>query len=291
MLVVRLEGGLANRMFQYALFIHLKKKRKDVFVDESSFQPSWSFEKISLKDTFPQINCPEIDLSKFWLETKQNKIVKLLRNIAESFGGKYFYQKDFIFYDQLLEDQPLERYYRGYWQSEKYFSDVFDEVKAAFTFDNFDEQRNIDVADNMQNENSIAIHVRKGKDYSRNGGITYGTCPKEYYTKAIDYMMQKVANPVFYVFTDNPKWVKDNITGIKYQLVDWNPVSGKKNYRDIQLMSCCKHNIIANSSFSWWGAWLNGNPDKIVIGPKQWFNPLSKISKFGDIICDSWIAL
>ena len=156
-------------------------------------------------------------------------------------------------------------------------------------FDAFTEKENIETSEKMQSENSVAIHIRKGKDYMQQV-LTAGTCPKEYYVQAIEYIRENVENPVFYIFTDNPEWVKENLGFIDYTLVNWNPVSGEKNYRDIQLMSCCKHNIIANSSFSWWGAWLNATPNKIVIGPKIWFNPEGKIKVVDDIICDKWIS-
>lgn len=290
MIIVKIEGGLANRMFQYALFLSLRNKRKDVFLDEKTFKPAWSFEKISLKKTFPHIDCPEGDLSKFKVETRQGKVSHLIRNYVEKFSHKYFFQKEFRFYPEILGELPQDIYLRGYWQSEKYFDSVKDEVRCAFSFDPFTETNNIETSKKMSSENSVSIHIRKGKDYIQQE-LTAGTCPLEYYVKAINYVKERVDNPFFYVFTDNPEWVKENLGFIDYKLVNWNPVSGEKNYRDIQLMSCCKHNIIANSSFSWWGAWLNPNPDKIVIGPKMWFNPEGKIKVFKDIICDSWIAM
>ena len=290
MIIVKIEGGLANRMFQYALYLSLKHKRDDVFLDEKTFRPAWSFEKISLKKTFPHIDCPEGDLSRFKVETRQGKVAHAIRNIVERFSSKYFFQKEFRFYPEILEKLPKDVYLRGYWQSEKYFLDVEGEVRKAFTFDAFTEKENIKTSEKMQSENSVAIHIRKGKDYMQQV-LTAGTCPKDYYVKAIEYIRENVENPVFYIFTDNPDWVKENLGFIDYTLVNWNPVSGEKNYRDIQLMSCCKHNIIANSSFSWWGAWLNANPNKIVIGPKVWFNPEGKIKVVGDIICDNWLSI
>lgn len=290
MIVVKIEGGLANRMFQYAFFLSLRKKRDDVFLDEKTFKPFMEFDKFSLRNTFPSIDFPECDLTEFKIETRQGKFNHLIRNVVEKFSKKYFFQKEFRFYPELLSTLPKNIYLRGYWQSEKYFVDVKDEVRNAFTFDPFTESKNITAAAQMSKENSVSIHIRKGKDYLQKR-MTYGTCPLSYYIDAINYIKHNVDNPSFYVFTDNPQWVNEKLNFINYTLVDWNPVSGEKNYRDIQLMSCCKHNIIANSSFSWWGAWLNKNEDKIVIGPKTWFNPDGDIKIFGDIICDNWIAM
>ena len=290
MVIVKIEGGLANRMFQYALFLSLRNRRNDVYLDEKTFKPAWSFEKISLKKTFPHLDCSERDLSNFKVETRPGKVAHAIRNIVERISNKYFFQKEFRFYPEILDNLPKDIYLRGYWQSEKYFKDVEEEVRKAFTFDAFTEKENIKAAEKMRNENSVAIHIRKGKDYMQQV-LTAGTCPKEYYVKAIDHIRTHVDAPKFYIFTDNPDWVKENLGFIDYTLVNWNPVSGDKNYRDIQLMSCCKHNIIANSSFSWWGAWLNSNPNKIVIGPKVWFNPEGKIKVVGDIICESWVSM
>jgi hypothetical protein len=104
-------------------------------------------------------------------------------------------------------------------------------------------------------------------------------------------MKESVVDPVFYVFTDNQDWVKENIKDIEYTLVDWNPTSNKRNFRDMQLMSCAKHNIIANSTYSWWGAWLNRNPDKIVIAPEPWFNPEVKFYKHNKVASDLWVKI
>lgn len=138
----------------------------------------------------------------------------------------------------------------------------------------------------MLSENSVAIHVRKGADYQSKQNRK-NTCTIDYYRLAIDYIRMHVQNPVFYVFTDNKDWVIENFTDLDYTLCDWNPTSGKQNYLDMQLMSCAKHNVIANSTYSWWGAWLNENSDKIVIAPKRWFNKIVT----PDILPEQWIKI
>jgi|WetSurMetagenome_2_1015567.scaffolds.fasta_scaffold01922_11 hypothetical protein len=289
MIVVKLEGGLANRMFQYAFYLAIKEIRNDVFIDENSFKPAWSFENISIKKTFPNVQFKDAEMKHFYAESKNSKLVKLLRNILEKYSDKYFHEEETKYYPTLINNLPKNCYLRGYWQTEKYFYGIKDKIIKAFSFNTFTENENIITAKQMSEENSISIHVRKGKDYFCNGGITYGTCTLEYYKEAIKYINEHIPNPIFYVFTDNPQWVKDKFQFINYKLVDWNPVSGEKNYRDMQLMTYCKHNIIANSSYSWWGAWLNQTPDKIVIGPKVWFNKEIKQGK--DIIPHKWIVI
>ncbi len=116
-------------------------------------------------------------------------------------------------------------------------------------------------------------------------------CGADYYMAAIDYIKAHVDHPVFYVFTDNPSWLKDNMPAFDYTLVDWNEVSGKRSFRDMQLMSCAKHNIIGNSTYSWWGAWLNPHPDKIVIAPDRFFNVTNDFFAKQDIVCEDWKRL
>ena len=118
------------------------------------------------------------------------------------------------------------------------------------------------------------------------------TCPVEYYQKAIAKIKELVDHPIFFVFTDNPQWVKDNFKGIDYRLVEDNPADGWGSHFDMQLMSLCKHNIISNSTYSWWGAFLNGNNNKIVVSPEVWFNPDSCEEYTSDkLLCKNWIAL
>ena len=291
MIVVNISGGLANKMFMYAMYMAIREKRDDVFVDEASFKASYSFEKMSIKDVFPDLEFPEIQSKyKFWSERNSSNIARFIRRILEKTTKSYYREESYKYRPQLINNLPKDCYLRGYWQTEKYFLPIEEKVRKAFEFPRFTEKNNLIVSENMRKENSVSIHIRKGGDYMRPGGTGHGTCTKQYYDNAIKFIKDRVKSPVFYIFTDNKDWVKENISLEKYILVDWNPVSGPTNYRDIQLMSCCKHNIIANSSFSWWGAWLNSNKDKIVIGPEIWFNPDNR-SQPEDLICDSWIKL
>lgn len=118
------------------------------------------------------------------------------------------------------------------------------------------------------------------------------TCPLDYYRKAIAYIKEKVDNPKFYVFADNPAWVTEHFNEFDYTLIEGNPPAGWGSHFDMQLMSYCKHNIISNSTYSWWGAFLNKNPEKIVILPHQWFNPKScEESTSEKVQCKGWVAL
>jgi hypothetical protein len=156
-------------------------------------------------------------------------------------------------------------YIDGYWQSELYFRDIEGIIRKQFTFKKIS-QENKDIAEEMRGIESVAIHIRRG-DYV---GTKYEhACPKEYYSKAVDYIMNKSKIDKIYVFSDDVQSAATIINDgleVKFQFIDIN--NGNTSYQDMYLMTQCKHNIIANSSFSWWGAWLNANPNKIVVAPK-----------------------
>lgn len=300
MIAVNINAGLANQMFHYAFGRGLMAKGLDICFDQSNFQPrsQWSFESISLQDAFPDIEIKQMPEQNFkWVFPREdNRFVmryqQLMRKLHNLIGDEvYIMESSFSYTDGIEKKARKNCIYRGFWQSEKYFKHCENDIRNQFSFLPFDEKKNIEIVNKMSKENSVAIHFRKGLDYLQKGGMADGVCPPEYYHKAIEYMKQYVENPVFYVFTDNQDWVKEHIHGLDYILVDWNEISGKRSFRDMQLMSYARHNIISNSTYSWWGAWLNSNPQKIVIAPKSWFNKNDYRNRDNDIVCESWIKM
>ena len=300
MIAVNVNAGLANQMFHYAFGRGLINKGYDVFFDQINFRyrKEWIFENIRLQDEFPNIESKEMPKGKFkWICIHEtNKVSKGLRLIMINFHNligdeKYIFETDYGYISDIEGKITKNCILKGFWQSEKYFAHCKDDIRKQFSFLPFDEKKNIAIMNKMEKENSVAIHLRKGADYLQSELMGKGLCGVEYYIKAIEYIKQNVDNPVFYVFTDNPEWVKNNLPKFDYILVDWNEVAGKKNFRDMQLMSCAKHNIIANSTYSWWGAWLNPNPNKIVIGPTKFFNPINKFFSSSDIMCEDWVRI
>ena len=300
MIAVIVNAGLANQMFHYAFGRGLINKGYDVFFDQINFRyrKEWIFENIRLQDAFPNIEIKEMPKGKFkWICIHEtNKVSKGLRLIMINFHNligdeKYIFETDYGYISDIEGKITKNCILKGFWQSEKYFAHCKDDIRKQFSFLPFDEKKNIAIMNKMEKENSVAIHLRKGADYLQSELMGKGLCGVEYYIKAIEYIKQNVDNPVFYVFTDNPEWVKNNLPKFDYILVDWNEVAGKKNFRDMQLMSCAKHNIIANSTYSWWGAWLNPNPNKIVIGPTKFFNPINKFFSSSDIMCEDWVRI
>ena len=184
-----------------------------------------------------------------------------------------------------------DQYIIGVFQNARMVETIEKDVKRCFTFQPFSDERNRKLEKEMEECEAVAIHVRKGKDYAQR--VWYqNTCPVEYYQKAVRLMAEKVNHPKFYVFADNPEWVKVHFKDFDYTLIEGNPASGWGSHFDMQLMSICKHNIISNSTYSWWSAFLNVHSEKIVIGPKIWFNPESCEEFTSDrTLCEKWLAI
>ena len=294
MTVVALTDGLANRMFQYAFGIGLESQGIKVLYDKSHYKrkkdQTWEF--VELEDPFPNIDIAYTKPFQFFFTFPGN--IKGSRYIIKLFKWlrleTVFIEPSLAYIPDIKDKVQRNTLFYGHWQTELYFNKWADIVKKQFTFLPFSEEKNIQCCRMMKEEESVAIHVRKGKDYCQ-WKSTHGICEKDYYLNAVNYIKKNIQNPIFYIFTDNPQWVKNNLKDFDYILVDWNPIKGKYNFRDMQLMACSKHNIIANSTYSWWGAWLNDNPNKIVIAPKKWVNGTEQELVDNNIIPESWIKL
>lgn len=284
-------GGLANRMFQYCMSLYLRRKGYEVYVDNNYKATKWKMEDIDWERIFPNAKILQASNSLIFNYGGGYDCFSKIRRHYLSFTASV-YEMPNAFYIPSEEDLERSQYLIGIYQSAEMIDEIKDLVVTDFIFSKFTDKSNSDLEREMRGCNSVAIHVRKGKDYLIRPNYL-GTCPMEYYLQAIEYLRKFVKNPRFYVFTDNQEWVKTNFKGIDYHLVDNNPSIGWGNHFDMQLMSCCKHNIIANSTYSWWGAYLNENPEKIVIGPKYWFN--ADMDRYKNLqnktLSKDWVAL
>lgn len=290
-IVIRMAGGLANRMFQYCMSLYLRRKGYEVYVDNNYKATKWKMEDIDWERIFPNAKILQASNSLIFNYGGGYDCFSKIRRHYLSFTASV-YEMPNAFYIPSEEDLERSQYLIGIYQSAEMIDEIKDLVVTDFIFSKFTDKSNLDLEREMRGCNSVAIHVRKGKDYLIRPNYL-GTCPMEYYLQAIEYLRKFVKNPRFYVFTDNQEWVKTNFKGIDYHLVDNNPSIGWGNHFDMQLMSCCKHNIIANSTYSWWGAYLNENPEKIVIGPKYWFN--ADMDRYKNLqnktLSKDWVAL
>lgn len=286
MVTVYIGGGLANKMFQYAFSLAIKKKGYGVLYDTHTFKTEFQHDQVTLQSIFENVEITENDKVNYIAAGKNSKFFRMWKRIMPWYVSEHAY----LYNDKVWKQIRKYCYVESSWQDERYFENVEEEVRRAFIFPNFIDSRNMDVQKKMLESNSVAIHIRKGDGYGT-WNIFSNTCPKEYYDKALSYIKEHVENPKFFIFTDSPDVVKEYLDLDAYTLINWNPTSGNGNYWDMQLMSCAKHNVIANSTYSWWGAWLNSNPNKIVIGPKYWFNPECSLAKINHIIPNKWIKL
>jgi len=193
-----------------------------------------------------------------------------------------------FYYWPEINTVPQDCYLVGYWQSEKYFLNVATKIRTDFTFHTPMSDRNTEIARQIARVNAVSLHVRRG-DYVSNPktNATHGLCSLDYYWAAIQHMAERIEYPHFFIFSDDMAWVKDQLKmDFPCEYVEHN--QGDESYNDMRLMSLCQHHIIANSSFSWWGAWLNPNPDKFVVAPKKWFTNGNNVE---DLFPQGWVTL
>ena len=253
---VLVKGGLGNQMFQYAFYLSLKNQGADCVLDNSMFDVVTMHQGYELDRVFG-ISAPRV--RQTWLHRSAVRIIYKYKPKSIVFADKpYKYCQD------ALASQNM--FFIGCWIHPSYFTSIEEEVRNAFSFVGINE-KNKQFVDELSNIESVSIHIRRG-DFLNTP--IYDVCKEEYHKKAIDKIIENVNNPQFIVFSDDVQWCNEYLKrfNINYKMVDWN--KGKDSYQDMFLMSQCKHNIIANSTFSWWGAWLNQNTNKIVIAPSKW---------------------
>ncbi len=296
-ILVRLSGGLGNQMFQYALGRNLSfKNNVELKVETSDFDDPknprlYKLDKFNVnailanKKDFREIGLPNMENRDF-LSRIARRIFRIFDGRKSIYKRKFVIEPHFYFCPDILKITS-SCYLSGVWQSEKYFKDVEEVIRKEFTLRNKPSAETENWIQKTSGCNSVSIHIRRG-DYvnSPKTNQFHGVCSIEYYDRAIDLISQKITAPVFYIFSDDIEWVKGNlkIPYSKFYVSD----STVPDYEELIVMSKCKHNIIANSSFSWWGAWLNESPEKIVIAPQKWF---AGNTDTRDLIPASWIRL
>lgn len=274
MKIVQILGGLGNQMFQYALAVVLREKFKDeVFIDTTTFK------------TYPLHNGYELDkiFNITIQQAKKEQIATLYHHFTESYNMVRIYKHLFPKKKnefREIEAQPFNpqifidngnNYYSGYWQDYNYFIKHISAIRKEFEYKTDLYGKNQEYYEKFVSENYISVHIRKG-DYATAKGFGE-VCNSDYFKKSISYIKEKISTEAKFAFFSNDfDWVKKEIVPIIgnnfYVFVDWN--TGKDSYNDMRLMSACKTNILSNSSFSWWAAFLNTNKNPIVIAPQKW---------------------
>lgn len=288
MIIVKLAGGIGNQMFQYACGHALAAKYAAPLALDHSFLEQTPPPGVTLRsyelhafgidkrlgpEDMPPLREPSSGNNEAGALGWLKKLFRAARGENRENPYSYFVE-DVARLDLSFFENGDRQYLSGYFQNECYFSSAGEELRTVFTFVPVRSEANARLARTIRAaENPVSIHVRRG-DYLNvaNQGF-HGLCSLDYYARAIDIIRSRVSNPTFFVFAaDDPQWAREAFTPLGLGdsiLGDEN--AGPDSYEDMRMMSLCKHHIIANSTFSWWGAWLGGYPDKIVVCPERWF--------------------
>lgn len=290
MIITRLIGGLGNQLFQYAVGRHLAEIHKtELKINTSGFE-TYKLHKYSLWPFNIQENfASSQEIESLTAQERvggESMLARVLRKTLKP-AKTHIREKELFSFDPKILRLPDGVYLDGYWQTEKYFVDITGIIRQEATVKFQQTGKDKGLADMIASTESVSLHIRRG-DYVSNPKTkqVHGICGIDYYARCVEHIAQIVKNPHFFIFSDDSEWVRTNLK-LPYPntLVDHNDAD--KNYEDLRLMSQCRYNIIANSSFSWWGAWLNPRKNKLVLAPKRWL--AKRGVSYVDIIPARWI--
>ena len=280
-ITINIGGGLGNQFFQYAVARRLSIKYNAKIVLDKTF-----FENIPAGDTPRKFQIDLYQVKPDLIISKTNNLISVIRFLSRLILRPFKDDAQINIFNILLK-LNLPVYLTRNFQKEKYFSEIRDillkeiTLKKPLADESLEQQKIIDDC-----EQSVSIHVRR-TDILNPKHLFGGICDIPYYHKAISLIKEKIDNPIFFIFSDDIDWCKENLKLSNKSYFVSNP--NIKDYEELVFMSSCKHNIIANSTFSWWGAWLNKNNAKIVIAPKQWTR--DRTSNEWEILPKSWIQI
>jgi hypothetical protein len=285
-IISRLQGGLGNQMFQYAAGLRLATAhRTPLKVD------------LSLLDARNARTPRHYELDRLCIsaeratpeETEALLAKRLAARISPRLDRRAAARERHFHHDPAVARLPDDTCLEGFWQSPRYFADVAKRVREEFRVRGELSGRNAELAREIASCTAVSLHVRRG-DYAADAATRayHGLCPLDYYRHAAAYVSERVRDPVFFLFSDDPDWTRANLDlGARAIAVGHNgPDDGAE---DLRLLSLCRHHVIANSTFSWWGAWLCADPSKIVIAPERWFADPARDTS--DLLPHGWTRL
>lgn len=295
--VTSLMGGLGNQMFQYAAARAVALRcgaALKLDLSELTRGAAYSRRHYEL-GTLPirAATLEDGERDRLWRAAPsgagwRRKLRRLLARDHRPIASPIYREVHFHFDEAVLSLRPPVHLY-GYWQSERYFLDCADAIRREFAFPQPSDGPGKEMSEQIDSSNSVSLHVRRG-DYvvDPKTNEVHGVCSLDYYRRAVDHIRAHVPAPHIFVFSDDQQWARANLKlEVPTTIVDFN--SPEQGHRDMHLMMRCRHHIIANSSFSWWGAWLSPSCEKIVIAPRRWFNDASRDTR--DLIPMSWVRL
>lgn len=283
----KIQGGLGNQMFQYAIARALETDRmRNVYLDVSFYEENkvstetYTARKFEL-DIFKQLRADILSTRQKKMLLSRGVYYRCMRALL-GLTPVIVKQKE----NEFIEMPSVKNIYLdGYFQSEKYFRSIRKDLYKDFQFPEPDERNKL-LIEKMSGEKSVSIHVRRG-DYVHLASVNnyHGVLPLDYYKQAITLLETTDSGMTYYIFSDDPEYVNNNFDFLPYKvLVDWN--QSADSWKDMMLMQACKHHVVANSSFSWWGAWLSREKG-VTIAPSKWFSD-SEVYNIDDIVPDSW---
>lgn len=290
--VVYFIGGLGNQMFQYALYRAIELFGKtEVKANIAWYEEKSDYPKFELEEVFSNIKLEKDNKDLFF--KRKNRYMKIRKdkdwiafiNYHWLFFCTYFKEKGSCAYDERvfkLRNAAIS----GYWQTERYFKNIKNFLMKDFEFPFGEEKLETWRRKLMEDDKSVAVHIRRG-DYLTSTKLYGNLSESQYYKNAITFMYQKLGCPHLVFFSDDILWVRENYNYGDAVYIDREMFDHYRSWYDMCLMSCCSHNIIANSSFSWWGAWLSKKTDKYIIAPERWLYD----RETPDIWCDGWIRM
>lgn len=293
MIIGNIIGGLGNQMFQYAAARALTYVRESPLrLDIAGFDGYGLHQGFELQQIFhvePTLaSAAEVRAVLGWRAAPVLKRILARPGLAKLRGSAFVVEPHFHYWPDI-RGVPATAYLQGYWQSEKYFADAAVILRSDFAFRQPLSKANAAWAERITRCTAVSLHVRRG-DYVSDPKTraVLGPCSPDYYRSALRYVAERVATPEIFVFSDDIAWARDNLhIGFPCHYIDHN--RGAESYNDMRLMSLCRHHILANSSFSWWGAWLNPRADKIVVAPARWFVGTER--RLDDLFPKGWVTL
>ena len=293
MIIIRLKGGLGNQMFQFAIgHIMSIKNNCTLKIDTQFFDLSKTDANVTARDfeldifSIDYVLANQNDLLTY---NKLSVVNRIKKKLGFNYPKKYNQSSSEYQKDLFLFKPPV--FINGYFQSYKYYQGYEKNLKELFSFSvNVFQEKNLEILNLIETATTVSVHIRRG-DYVKSLKVSqkHGVCSIEYYLNAIKLLSNKYDNLKFIFFSDECDWAINTFSHIAIDKIFVNHNIGNESWKDMCLMSKCNHNIIANSSFSWWAAWLNTYPEKTVITPKRWFTNSNKNTN--DLIPLEWIQL
>lgn len=292
---MQISCGLGNQFFQYAVGRHLALiNNAELKLDISSYENDslrhYMLDNFNVKAGIASSSEVE-NVKRPRLYGRRDILLDRFEKIGIYHRPVIIKEKENdLRFDPSVLRKTKHAYLDGWWATEKYFKEISPIIRSELTLRNPLSWESAKVLAEIESNNAISVHVRRG-DKASDPTINHwhGTCALDYYNRAVDLIAEQVSLPHFFVFSDDPEWATDNLKfGWPCTFISHN-LNASRDYEDLFLLSRCKHHIISNSTFSWWGAWLCDNPDKIVLSPEQWFNNLN--FDISDLYPSNWLQL